>query len=370
MPDFPAARILIVDDEAPQMQALCHTLGDHGYVTTGFTSARQALDCLQKQEFDLLLTDLMMPEMDGISLLRAALEADRNLVAVMMTGHGTIDTAVAAMQAGALDYILKPFKLSVALPVLVRALGVRRLRVENTALARCVQDRTIELETANRDLESFSYSISHDLRAPLRHIEGYTGILLQDFSTQMPDEARRLLKIVGDCSQKMEQLIDDLLRFSRLGRQSLSKQPVDISALVQQVCEELCQEQPDRTIEIKMGELPDGVGDRALLKQVFINLLSNAFKFTRQKEKAWVEIKGERRDGENIYWVRDNGAGFDLRFAEKLFGVFQRFHHADQFEGTGVGLSIVHRIIQRHGGRIWAEAEVDKGATFYFSLPH
>ena len=369
MPTTPLAKLLIVDDEAAQMKALCNTLEDEGYATTGFTFAKEALSELRSQPFDLVLTDLMMPEMDGIALLRAAREIDSNVVGIVMTGHGAIDTAVEAMKAGALDYILKPFKLSGILPVLSRALGVRRLRMENEELQRRVRERTTELEAANKELEAFSYSISHDLRAPLRSVGAFSSILLQEHSSKMPAEARRLLDIVTTSARRMEQLIEDLLRFSRLSRQPLSKQSVNISALVQATLEELRQQESDRHIEVTVGDLPNCVGDQSLLKQVFVNLLSNAFKFTRQRGKAIVEVGCQQQEGETVYFVRDNGAGFDARYAEKLFGVFQRLHSAEQFEGTGVGLSIVQRIVQRHGGRIWAEGKVDEGATFYFTLP-
>ena len=363
------ARIIIVDDEAAQMKALCDTLRDEGYVVTGFTSANEALTALRSQEFDLLLTDLMMPETVGISLLRAALEVEDNLVGIMMTGYGTIGSAVEAMKAGAFDYIVKPFKVSVILPVLSRALAVRQLRLENAELARRVRERTAELEAANKELEAFSFSVSHDLRAPLRAVDAFSSILAKDYSAQMPPEAQRLLNHVTTNARRMEQLVEDLLRFSQLGRQSLSKQPVRTAVLVQEVLEELRKEQADRQVEIHVGDLPDCVGDPALLRQVFVNLLSNAFKFTRRKEKAIVELGYRRQEGEHVYFVRDNGAGFDMVYAQRLFGVFQRLHRADEFEGTGVGLSLVQRIIQRHGGRIWAEAEVDRGATFHFSLP-
>jgi len=224
------------------------------------------------------------------------------------------------------------------------------------------------LEAANKELESFSYSISHDLRAPLRAVDGFSSILLEKFSPRMPPEAQLLLNNVRTSAQRMGQLIDDLLRFSRLGWQPLSKRPVNISALVHEVLDELRHKQADRRIELQVSELPDCVGDPALLRQVLVNLLSNAFKFTRQRKQAMIEVGCRQQRGENVYFVRDNGAGFDTQHAEKLFGVFQRFHRVDEFEGTGVGLSIVQRVIQRHGGRIWAEAEVDKGATFYFTL--
>jgi len=369
MPETPTTRILIVDDEAALMKALCDTLRDHGYQTLGFTLCTEAMAALKETKFDLLLADLMMPEMDGITLLRAALEIDPNLVGIIMTGQGTIDTAVEAMKTGALDYILKPFKLSAVLPVLSRALTVRRLRIENAELERHVRQRTAELEAANKELEAFSYSISHDLRAPLRHIDGFANILLEKFSPGMPDEAQRLLGSVVGGARRMGRLIDDLLRFSRLSRQPLSKQAVNLSSLVQQVLEQLRKEQPERRVEVQVGELPDGIGDPSLLRQVLVNLLSNAFKFTRQKEQAMIEVGCGSQEGESVYFIRDNGVGFDMAYAQNLFGVFQRMHSDDQFEGTGVGLSIVQRIIQRHGGRVWAEAEPAKGATFYFTLP-
>jgi len=361
-----SARILIVDDEAAQMQALCSTLRDQGYQTFGFTGGQAALGALRQAKFDLLLADLMMPEMSGIDLLQAAQELDRNLVGIIMTGEGTITSAVEAMKVGALDFVLKPFRLSAILPVLSRALAVRALRMENAELQLRVRERTAELEVANRDLESFSYSVSHDLRAPLRAIRGFASILLEDYSEKMPVDAQDLLNQVSKNAHRMARLIDDLLEFSHLGRQPLSKQAVNVAAIVQEVLDELGKRQDGPPIEVRLGELPDCLGDPSLLRQVFINLLSNAFKFTRHKEQALVEVGCRSQNGEKVYFVQDNGAGFDMQYAEKLFGVFQRFHTVDEFEGTGVGLSIVHRIVQRHGGRIWAEAEVNKGATFHF----
>jgi hypothetical protein len=368
MTTTPIARLLIVDDETAQMKALSDTLNHEGYAAAGFTTAQQALEALRSQSFDLLLTDLMMPEMDGIALLRAAQEIDPHLVGIMMTGHGTIETAVEAMKAGALDYILKPFKLSAVLPVLSRALAVRRLRVENEQLQRHLQERTAELEAANRELEAFSYSVSHDLRAPLRVIDGYSEILQAEHAPQLNEQARGLLRTICASAQRMKQLIDDLLHLSRLGRQPLSKRAVNLRELVQEVLEELQKEREGPAADVRVGELPEGVGDPSLLKQVFINLLSNAFKFTRHRECPVIEVGCRQDASEQVYFVRDNGAGFDMKYAEKLFGVFQRLHRSDEFEGTGIGLSIVQRIIHRHGGRIWAEAAVDKGATFFFTL--
>lgn len=369
MPDASSARILIVDDEAAQMQALCETLRDHGYETAGCTTGQAALAALREVEYDVLLTDLTMPEMDGITLLRAALAEAPNLVSIIMTGAGTITTAVEAMQSGALDYILKPCKLSLMLPVLSRALAVRRLRQENAALAQCVRERTAALEAANQELDAFAFSVSHDLRAPLRAVSAFAYLLARDYTAQMPSAAQGLLQHVTTNAQRMEQLIEDLLRFARLGRQPLALQPVNMASLVHEVLQELRSDVGDRHIAVQVSHLPESHGDPPLLKQVFVNLLSNAFKFTRRQERAVVEVGCQQHDGEKVYFVRDNGVGFDMRHVGKLFGVFQRLHSATQFEGTGVGLSIVHSIIRRHGGRLWAEAAVDQGATFYFGLP-
>ena len=372
----PPAKLLIVDDESAQMAALCDTLEHEGYVTTGFTSAKEALATLRTQKFDLLLTDLMMPEMDGITLLRAAQQVDGNLVGIVMTGHGAIDTAVEAMKVGALDYILKPFKLSAILPVLARALSVRWLRMENEELQQRVRERTAaleaaneELEAANKELEAFSYSVSHDLRAPLRAIDGFSKILVADHAPQLSAEAQKMLGTVSANARRMGQLIDDLLAFSRLSHRPISKQRVKAAALVQQVLDELHREREGRQVEVRIEPLPDCMGDPSLLKQVWVNLLSNAFKFTRRRERALIEIGCQEQQDEKVYVVRDNGAGFDMAYVGKLFGVFQRLHRSDEFEGTGAGLAIVQRIIQRHGGRIWVEAALDQGATFYFALP-
>jgi Bacteriophytochrome (light-regulated signal transduction histidine kinase) len=364
------ARVLIVDDEKPQMQALCDTLRDQGYHTTGCDSPVEALNLLKKERFDLLLTDLMMPDMDGISFLQAALQIDPQLIGIVMTGQGTIETAVKAMKSGALDYILKPFKLSAILPVLSRALAVRQLRIQNRALEQCVARRNAELEEANRELESFSWSVSHDLRAPLRAVEGFTKIVLKQYSNDMPQEASRLLGQVERSAEHMGRLIDDLLRLSKLTRQHLSLSQLDMKALVMEVWDELQRAaSADRTVEFHVGELPAVLGDYALLRQVFVNLLSNALKFTGKTAAPKISVLCTPGDDELVFCTRDNGAGFDMQYAKKLFAVFQRLHTQDEFEGTGIGLSIVQRIIQRHGGKVWAEGELNKGAAIYFSLP-
>jgi len=243
----------------------------------------------------------------------------------------------------------------------------KRAEAEIKKLNKDLQLRAAALEAANKELESFSYSVSHDLRAPLRAMNGFSRILINEYAPQFTPEVRRYLQIVRDNAQQMGCLIDDLLTFSRLNRSPLKKQLVAPADLVRQVFAELGHEQKNQDIEISLGELPTCHADQALLKQVWVNLIANALKFTGQRQVAHIQIGCLQTDG-TVYFVKDNGVGFDMQYAHKLFGVFQRLHRAEDYNGTGVGLAIVQRIIHRHGGQIWAEAEVNKGATFYFTL--
>jgi len=241
------------------------------------------------------------------------------------------------------------------------------------ALNRDLEIRANDLEAANKELESFSYSVSHDLRSPLRAIDGFARIFEEDYRDKLDDEARRLLQVIRDSSQKMEQLIDDLLTFSRLGRKPIEAARVDMHNVLEDALEEARAGSRTTHTRIVIGELRPAWGDTALLKQVWVNLVSNAIKYSGNNDKAEVEIgcieSGAPEHSGTTYFVRDNGVGFDMRYYEKLFGVFQRLHSNAEFGGTGVGLAIVHRLVRRHGGRVWAEAAVNKGATFYFSLP-
>ncbi len=243
------------------------------------------------------------------------------------------------------------------------------LQLTNAELAK----RTTELQAANKELEAFSFSVSHDLRAPLRAITGFARILLEDHAGQLPEPAREHLHDVQDAARQMEQLVDDLLNFARLSRQAMKMQVIAPEKLVWQCLEDLRDEQQDRHLEIVISKLERCRGDPSLLKQVWINILSNALKYTRNKDPARIELGCLKEEGQPqapvTYFVRDNGVGFDMRYAPRLFGVFQRLHRAEDFEGTGVGLAIVQRIIHRHGGRVWAEGRLGEGATFYFSLP-
>lgn len=243
---------------------------------------------------------------------------------------------------------------------------VRRLNAE---LERRVVERTAQLEALNAELEAFSYSISHDLRAPLRVVDGYAQAVVEDYGGQLPLTGRRYLRTIRDGARRMGALIDDLLAFSQLNRQTVDRQSVDMTTLVGDVVTELrAHENPVRELHVEIAELPASDGDPALLRQVWVNLLSNAFKYTRRREGATIRVGSELVDGAVVYFVRDNGSGFDMRYIHKLFGVFQRLHRNEDYEGTGVGLAIVQRIVQRHGGRIWADARPGHGAIFYFTL--
>jgi signal transduction histidine kinase len=246
-----------------------------------------------------------------------------------------------------------------------------QIEEQNAVLEQRVRERTAELEAANDELEAFCSSAAHDLRTPLRAITGFTEVLLDERSMQLPPEARRYVGSIRAGSAQMTQLIEDLLSFSRVGRQDLARRPTDLEALCQSVISELAPETRLRAIDLRIGRLPKVFADPALLRLVFANLLSNALKYSRYRTQAVIEVRGEGGDKSEqaTISIRDNGVGFDMKDAGKLFGVFQRLHHAHEFEGTGVGLATVRRIVERHGGRIWADATPGAGATFYFTLP-
>ncbi|HAJ26316.1 MAG TPA: hypothetical protein DCG53_03580 [Syntrophus sp. (in: bacteria)] len=255
---------------------------------------------------------------------------------------------------------------------------IRRL---NAQLEQRVRERTAQLEASNKELEDFTYSVSHDLRSPLRAVDGYARILREDFGSRIEAEGRRLCTVISENGLKMGKLIDNLLAFARIGRMEMQRSTVDMATLAQSVFLELATPEEREGIDFHVAPLPRAIGDPPLLRQVWVNLIGNAVEFSAKKERSIIEVGCESEGGRNpisseiieekpavVYFVRDNGAGFDMAYGGKLFGVFQRLHSAKEFEGTGAGLAIAQRIVQRHGGRIWAEGEVGRGATFYFTL--
>lgn len=323
----------------------------------------------------------------GAALLSPDLSRDPNYVRAPLALKAGLRTALGfpiyegANVTGVVDFLASESresdpKLEEMFGLIGRQIGLFIQRREaqeqvgqlNTELEQRVAERTSQLEAANKELEAFSYSVSHDLRAPLRAVDGFSQALVEDYGNQLPEDGRHFLATIRGETQRMGELIDDLLTFSRLSRATLDRLPIDTGALVQSILRELKAEYPERKIDITVGVLPVQEGDRSLMRQVWINLLSNAFKYTGRCEQARIEVGSFTQAGETVFYVKDNGAGFDMRYVHKLFGVFQRLHRSEDYEGTGVGLAIVQRIVHRHGGRVWAEGAVNAGATFYFSL--
>ncbi len=261
-------------------------------------------------------------------------------------------------------------------PVLVNEIAIfdadkKFIKSRSTVMDYTEQKKALErIEQLNQDLESFSYSVSHDLRAPLRSIDGYTQILLEDYASKLDDEGRRVLQVVVNNARRMARLIDDLLDFSRIGRKEIERTLIQTDVLVDSVVADLIPLEKGRQLDIRLGKLENCYGDPNLLRQVWMNLISNALKYTRNKDIAVIEISSDLKPEEVVFTIRDNGTGFDMQYANKLFGVFQRLHRQKDFEGTGVGLAIVHRIVTRHGGHVWANGEHGAGATFGFALPN
>jgi two-component system, sensor histidine kinase and response regulator len=415
------ANILIVDDRQDKRLAMETIIADLNQNIVQASSGREALRHLLNMEFAVILLDVNMPGMDGFetAVLIRERKSLENVPIIFVSAVSDTETHVSrGYSLGAVDYILAPIvpeilraKVAVFVELYKITEQVRRqaqdlrlahselemrvkqrtaelavsnealqmeirerehaeesLRQLNLKLEERVSERTAELRTANQELEAFSYSIAHDLRAPFRQIHGYVELLQEEFAAYLPPEAQNYLKRIGSKSREMGQMVDDLLNLFGVVRQKFDFAVVDLNDLIKDVIANTQEAVPDRRIVWNIGDLPTLKCNYGLVKQVFDNLVSNAVKYTRPRNPAHIEIGCSRTEQEDIIFIRDDGVGFDMRSMERLFGVFQRLHRAEDFEGTGVGLALTSRIIRKHGGRIWAEGKVGQGATFYFTL--
>jgi two-component system, sensor histidine kinase and response regulator len=371
-------KLLLVDDREENLLSLEVVLADKNYQLIKAHSGREALKILlQEQDFALILMDVQMPIMDGFETAELIRQSERlkHVPIIFLTANNNApDNIFKGYQAGAVDYILKPFSIQILqakVSVFVELYNkTREVRIQSEHLQKVneqMAQHAEELIRINQELESFSYSVSHDLRAPLRAISGFARLLKEGYNDKLDDEGKRILGIIANNGVKMGKLIDDLLAFSRLGRKELEKKHVDMNELLSNVLVDI-EKTVKHNAEISIEELPPAKTEETLMHQVLCNLVTNAIKYSSKKEKPVVQVGyfTDKKEG-NVYFVKDNGVGFDMNYYDKLFGVFQRLHSAEDFEGTGIGLAIVHRIISKHGGKIWAEGKADEGATFYFT---
>lgn len=382
-------KILAVDDSETYLQELADALRTDGYEVVLARSGEEALQLLAVQPVDCLLLDLLMPGIGGRETCRRikGTPGIRDIPVVMLTAVESREAMIEGLSAGADDYIAKSSDFDV---LRARVLAqIRRKQFEDEtrrireqllrAEIEAVEARTAramaeeraalvaELEAKNEELESFSYSVAHDLRAPLRSIDGFGLALLEDYADKLDDDGKRYLVYVRESAQQMSQLIDDMLALSQVTRSEFERVAVDLTSVARTVGAELARAAPDRRVDFVVADGLVGEGDTRLMTIALENLLGNAWKYTGGKDTACIEVG--TTDGEpRIFFIRDNGAGFDMTYADKLFGMFQRLHAKSEFEGTGIGLATVQRVIRRHGGRIWADAAVGQGATFYFTL--
>jgi two-component system NtrC family sensor kinase len=384
-------KILTVDDSLTYLHEVAAQLRQEGYDVIPARSGEEALELLSVQSVDCILLDLVMPGLSGQETCRRikGSTAWRDIPLIMHTALEEQAAMIEGINAGADDYISKSSDLEVLCARVRAQLRRRQFEDENRSIREQLLQKEVEVVAANSarelaeiratfvdelrskniELEAFSYSVSHDLRAPLRSIDGFSKLLLDDHAGQLDAEGHEYLQLVRESAQRMSALIDDLLLLSRVGRADLSRDPIDLSGIAKGVAEGLNENDPDREVQWCIAGQLLVEADSGLMRVVFDNLLSNAWKFTAKVPAARIEVGTDQQEGVTVFFVRDNGAGFNMEYAEKLFSPFLRLHTEAEFAGTGIGLATVHRIVDRHGGRIWAESSVDHGATFYFTLP-
>jgi two-component system, sensor histidine kinase and response regulator len=386
MPAEHKANILIVDDHPAKRFALTEVLSDLGHDLFQAATGEEALRLALERDYAVVLLDVQMPGMDGyrIAELLRGRQRSAHTPIIFITAYSHEDTEVLRGYAlGAVDFVFAPVapevlrgKVSVFIELAIMRQALEAEIAERKRAAREIEllnaslnARAAQLEAANKELESFTYSVSHDLRSPLRAIDGFAHILEEDHAGKLDDEGRRVIQVIRDGAAKMGNLIDDLLAFSRFNRTPVSIVDIDMEALAKSAFGEVVHHSAARAPELRLSSLPRAQGEPALIRQVWLNLLSNAVKYTSKRADAVVEVSGYTEGADRIYCIKDNGAGFDMRHYKRLFGIFQRLHSPEQYSGTGVGLAIVERVVSRHGGRVWAEGKVNEGAMFCFSLP-
>ena len=364
--------ILIVDDKSENIFALEKLLERSNRIFLQATSGKEGLKIALEMAVDLVILDVQMPEMDGFEVAKVLKSHKRtkNIPIIFASAEKKERQSIMkGYEEGAVDYLRKPLdpevtraKVTVLLKIQLQEREIKKLNAE-------LQKNVEQLKAANKELESFSHSVSHDLQAPLRVLSAHSGILLEDYADKLDDEANRLLKTIQKNVDRMNKLVDDLLKFSKSGKKEVHKSNVNTEKMVGSIVREIAISSQNKAT-IKLNQLIPVLADRSLLTQVWTNLISNAIKYSSKKNDPIVEIGSNIHENEIVDYIKDNGAGFSMEYASKLFEVFQRLHKVDQFEGSGVGLAIVQKIIERHGGRVWAEGRVNEGATFYFSLPN
>ena len=358
-------KVLIVDDVPANLRAMAKLLAELDCAVLLAESGKSALATIEEHELAVVLLDVNMPDMDGFEVARLAraLPTARHVPIIFVTGSSqTEDSVFQGYESGAVDVLFKPVNAHVLLSKVNVFLELHRSR----------QRLADEIEAHKRtlaDLDAFNYSVSHDLRAPLRPLEGFSEILLEDHAQVLDDDGKHLLGRIANAARRMNGLIDDLLRLSNVSRTRPTFAGVDLTAIAQAIIADLRSNDPERNVEVDVAPGMTAHGDGALLRIALENLLRNAWKFTGRTERPRIEIGSQMTDSEQVFFVRDNGVGFDPAHATRLFAPFQRLHAVNEFEGTGIGLAIVQRVIRHHGGRIWVDAAPEQGATFSFTLP-